>query len=100
MSNIPKARENLRLAQMCDDMGPKAGSFVAKALSLMTREPYDRRVPSKHKPITLAQIIEVRRLRRTTDLTGTEIANRVKVNNAGRISEICKKKRIGAKVIK
>jgi hypothetical protein len=86
-SNIPFARACLVLALKECRMDATARRYCKLALANMTRAPAVRRAPRKQTRITAAQKHAVRSLQHT-DLTGTEIANRVGLANIGRVSEI------------
>ena len=86
-SNVPFARACLVLALKECSMDATARRYCKLALANMTRAPAVRRAPKKQTPITARQKHAVRVLQHTT-LTGTEIANKVGLANAGRVSEI------------
>jgi len=86
-SNIPFARACLKLALKECSMDATAHRYCRLALANMTRAPAVRRAPRKQTRITAQQKHAVRVLQHT-DLTGTEIANKVGLANAGRVSEI------------
>jgi hypothetical protein len=86
-SNIPFARACLVLALKECSMDATARRYCKLALANMTRAPAVRRAPTKQRPITSQQKHAVKVLQHTT-LTGTEIANKVGLANAGRVSEI------------
>lgn len=93
MSDIPKARALLHEILADKRVGPRVKQKVHRALALLYREKADRKAPAKRQVIDMKLRLRVKRLRRTTDLTQHEIANRVGVGSSGRISEIMHGKR-------
>jgi len=85
MSNIPKARELLKSALADKDGIDRA--LIQKALKLMTRQPYARKVSPKSRKLTPELKKKIKVFARThLDLSLQEIADIFDVNS-GRISE-------------
>ena len=93
MSNVPKARAVLHEILADRRVGPRTKRKVHRALALLYREKPDRKAPSKRQVIDWKLRKRVKALRRTTDLTQHEIANRVGLRSSGRISDIVHGKR-------
>lgn len=95
MSDIPRARRVIDdiVARHYKILGPSICGRLRFAVSLMYRVQPDRRAPAKRQVIDYELRHRVKALRRTTDLTQHEIANRVGLRSSGRISEIVHHKR-------
>lgn len=92
MSDIVRAREILSGVLRNYTLPPGAALSIAKALQLMNRAPAIRRSRAKKVTITPALKKRVRDLHRQ-GLSQHEIAKRVGLPNAGRVSEILNGKR-------
>jgi len=86
-SNVPLARAHIEMAIRECQMDAQARRLCGAALVLMRRAPFVRMAPVKQTPITPAQKRAVMALKHS-DLTSHEIANRVGLASAGRVSEI------------
>jgi hypothetical protein len=93
MSNVPKARDVLHEILADKRVGPRTKRRIHRALALLYREKPDRRAPAKRQVIDKKLRLRVKVLRRTTDMTQHEIANRVGLRSSGRISDIVHGKR-------
>lgn len=92
MSNIPRARELVyQVIQRIDDKNLK--QKLINALGMMTREKYIRNAHPVHQLITDRMKRRVHRLNSNLNLTQTDIARKVGLRNAGRVSEILNEKR-------
>ena len=93
-SDIPLARTKLRIAiVLFPDMDKELRDLLLAALSLMTRDSPIRRAAAKSIVITKTTKRKVQKLLRATDMTQQEIAIAAHLRNAGRVSEILKRKR-------
>lgn len=88
---IPRARDLLEEAKKFP-MHPTATRLVDRALDLMYREAYIRRVPGKRQVIDYRMRRSIERLA-DTDMTMAQIATRLGIRNGGRVSEVLNGKR-------
>lgn len=95
MSDIPKARAVIQIIvqDYYKILGPSISGRLLYAVRLMYREKADRRAPAKRQVIDKNMRKRVKALRKGTKLTQHEIANRVGLRSAGRVSEISHGKR-------
>ena len=92
MSNIPRAREILAIVLAHGEIDAASRRQITRALRFMTRESPVRRSKPRHMPITADMRRQIRRLA-DSDMSQYDIAERVGLRNAGRVSEVLSGKR-------
>lgn len=90
-SNIPKARLNLQLALLTREIR-EVRKYIKNAMKMMTRDTPISRAKGKRQKITMAMRKQVIALSKT-GMSQHQITSKVGLSNAGRVSEILRKKR-------